>query len=61
MDAIFRSEFTGAGTGKHDGALRRLEYHRYLTITGAWLELKGALWEWSIDSHLADLSRSVGQ
>jgi hypothetical protein len=61
MDAIFRSEFTGPGTGEHDGALRRLEYHRYLTITGAWLDLKGALGEWSIDNHLADLSRSVGQ
>jgi hypothetical protein len=40
--------------------LRRLEYHRYLTIAGALLDLKGALWEWSIDSHLADLSRNDG-
>ena len=61
VDLISPGEFTEAGTGEHDGALRRLEYHRYLTITGAWLDLKGALWEWSLSSHLADLSRLVGQ
>jgi hypothetical protein len=35
MDVIFRSEFTEAGNGEHDGALRRLEYHRYLMFAGA--------------------------
>jgi hypothetical protein len=49
-----------ADNGEHDGALRRFEYHRYLTFAGAYSDLKGASWEWLTYSHLADLSRSVG-
>ena len=52
MDVIFRSEFSGAGNEEHDGALRRLEYHRYLMFAGASLDLKGASWEWLMYSHL---------
>jgi hypothetical protein len=59
MDVIFRSEFSGAGNKEHDGALRRLEYHRYLMFAGASLDLKGASWECLIYSHLTDLSHSV--
>jgi hypothetical protein len=42
MDTIFRSEFAGAGDREHEAALRRFEYHRYLVLAGAWLDLKGA-------------------
>jgi hypothetical protein len=52
MDLIFRSKFTGAGNGEHDGALRGLEYYRYLMFAGAWLDLEGASWKWLIYSHL---------
>ena len=51
MDLIY----TRAGTGEHDGALRRLEYHRHLVFAWAELDLKRAFWEWSIYSHLADM------
>ena len=52
MDVIFRSEFSGADNEEHDGALRRLEYHRYLMFAEASLDLKGASWEWLMYSHL---------
>jgi len=51
MDTIFRSEFTGAANGEHDGALRRFEYHRDLILAGTWLDFKGAPWEWLMYSH----------
>jgi hypothetical protein len=34
LDAIFRSEFTGAGNGEHDGALCGFEYHRDVMSAG---------------------------
>jgi len=52
MDTIFRSEFTGAANGEHDGALRRFEYHRDLILAGTWLDFKGAPWKWLMYSHV---------
>jgi hypothetical protein len=52
MDLIFRSKFTGAYNKEHDGALRRLEYHRHLMFARAELDLKGASWEWLIYGHV---------
>jgi hypothetical protein len=43
MDTIFRSEFTGAANGEHDGALRRFECHRDLILAGTWLEFSRLL------------------
>ena len=61
MDLILPGEFTGAGTRKHDSTLCRLKYCRDLMFAGTELDLKRAFWKWSIYSHLADLSCSVGQ
>ena len=47
IDLIFRSEGTRAGNREHHGALRRFEQHRYPMFAGAWIDLKGASWEWN--------------
>src|SRR5262245_47643948 len=59
-DPIFPGEFTRAGAREHDGALRRFEYRRHLMFAGTELDLKGAFWEWSIYSHLDNLSERRG-